>query len=141
LTIAELLSELSTNQERIWAIIQYWSSVSFGLIIAMHMIQTQLKWAIVSALLLTYAVYSLFCAFFVQQASTLAGAASRQAGELLADLQTQGKDLTIMREGLTASFSGAFWALNASGVAMIGLFLITIAYTIHRQLVVREEAS
>ena len=141
MTIAQLLSELSSSQERIWAIIQYWSSVSFGLIIAMHVIQTQLKWTIVSALLIIYSAYSNFCLSYANQANIQAIGAYQQASALLAELQAQGEDLTMMREALEAGFSNAEFSLISVIVAAIGLFLITIAYTIYRQLTVRREAS
>ena len=141
MTIAELLAEISTSQERIWAILQYWSSVSFGLIIAMHMIQTQLKWVLVSALLLIYSAFSAFCVYYVMQANALAFYLNQQAYILIDELQTQGNDFSLVRDGLEASWSSGFVGASSFFLAGVGLFFLTNAYAIYRQLVIREEAS
>lgn len=141
MTIAQLLAEMSTSQERIWAIMQYWSSVSFGLIVAMHVIQSQLKWVIVSLLLIVYTCYTTFCLFFLRQAIVMAEGASAQARVLLNELKNQGADLTIMREAMEASFSNYDYAATLGFFAPIGLYILTIAYTVYRQIEIRREAS
>jgi len=140
LTIAQLLAEMSTSQERIWAIIQYWSSVSFGLIVAMHVIQSQLKWVIVSLLLILYTCYSSFCLFLLRQAIIMAEGASAQARVMLTELKTQGSDLTIMREAMETSASIYDFAATLGFVAPIGLYLLTIGYTVYRQIEIRRES-
>ncbi len=139
MTIAQLLAEMSTSQERIWAILQYWSSVSFGLIVAMHVIQSQLKWVVVSLLLIVYTCYTTFCLFFLRQAIIMAEGASAQARIMLTELKTQGSDMTIMREAMEASFSNYNYAATLGFLVPIGLYLITIAYTVYRQIEIRRE--
>jgi hypothetical protein len=118
---------------------QYWSSVSFGLIVAMHVIQSQLKWVIVSLLLIVYTCYSAFCLFFLRQAIVMAVGASAQATVMLTELKTQGADLTIMREAMDASFSNYDYAATLGVLAPAGLYLLTIAYTVYRQIEIRRE--
>jgi hypothetical protein len=74
-------------------------------------------------------------------AVVVAEGASHQARIILGELKTQGADLTLLREAMKASSSCYDLAAVLRFVAPTGLFLITVAYTLYRQVVVRREAS
>ena len=140
MTLAELLSELGASQERIWFILQYWSSVSFGLIVGMHIIRNKLHWVVVSILLSVYSAYSFFCLIWISQANRLANGAADQAAARFIELQNQGEDVGILYEAFTAS-SGIGSSGIVGSIAMIGLFASTVSYTVYRQWTIRSEAS
>jgi hypothetical protein len=71
----------------------------------------------------------------------MAVGASAQARVMLTELKTQGADLTIMREAMEASFSNYDYAATLGFFAPIGLYLLTIAYTVYRQIEIRRETS
>jgi len=75
------------------------------------------------------------------QANALAFYLNQQAYILIDELQTQGNDFSLVRDGLEASWSSGFVGASSFFLAGVGLFFLTNAYAIYRQLVIREEAS
>ncbi len=140
MSIAELFAELGTHRERIWLIIQFWSSVSFGLIIAVHIIQTRFHWFVTLLLISLYTVYTIFCMRFVQEANIIAGGFIQELNLRLSNLPSTTESLSEVQQAFELAsyeFAGTTYAPFAIG----GLFITVISYIIYRQLQIRRDAS
>jgi hypothetical protein len=60
---------------------------------------------------------------------------------LIDELQNQGQDFGLVRDGLNAVYSSSNIGALAFFPATLGLLLVTIGYAIYRQLVIRREAK
>jgi hypothetical protein len=58
MTEAEILADIASHGDRVWAILQYWTSVSFGLLVASHFAAEQVNKYALIALLLIYSFFT-----------------------------------------------------------------------------------
>ncbi len=54
MTEAEILAELTSHGDRIWSIMQYWTSISFAVLIAAHLTAARISWIVIAIFLLIY---------------------------------------------------------------------------------------
>ena len=62
MTEAELIYQLGESANRLWTLVQWWASISFGLVALAHFSIRKLSLALVGALLSLYVLFSLLLA-------------------------------------------------------------------------------
>jgi hypothetical protein len=123
---AEIMVQVSLNDEALWVMIQWWVSISFGLIALAHFGRNQLTLPLVILLALIYiagtGVYWTVIQIYVQSSLDYFGdlRSLRDAGAL-----TQGTETYIRRWTDP-------WHVGFFGIAMIGIFFGTIWYFFYR---------
>ncbi len=60
MTEYEIIYLISQHTDRVWNIMQFWSSISFGLIIVAYIAAAKLNWPIIVIITCIYIVFSLF---------------------------------------------------------------------------------
>lgn len=131
MTIAELLTALSSAQERIWLISQYWTSVSFGLIIAAYVISKKLHFVMTATVLMFYVAFTIFCTTLARQAIVLCEGIFVEIHLKLDQLEANGEALDNVRRGLVEGFE--HYNLPVAYFAFGGLFFTVIAFVSYSQ--------
>ena len=57
----EIVGQLAVHGDRTWSILQYWTSVSFGILVAGHFAANRIHWAVLGVFGLLYFVFSYVC--------------------------------------------------------------------------------
>ena len=127
MTEAEILAQLAVHGDRLWSILQYWTSVSFGMLIAGHFAADRMHWLALVLFCTLYILFSRNClSMIVFDASVIrAGLDQLQsmadAGEPLGHIAQN----FIDNAPLNNSSQGKYWATRAMAG---GMFLSTLAY-------------
>ena len=58
MTEVELLAQQSSAGDFLWSLLQYWTGVSMGVLIAAHLAASRLGWVIIAIFLVTYIAFS-----------------------------------------------------------------------------------
>ncbi|NCF17231.1 MAG: hypothetical protein GWP63_03255 [Haliea sp.] len=130
MTEADLLEHLLSNGDLLWSQMQYWTSVSFGVLIAAHLAAKRLSWIILIGFVVLYTIFSSYIGQLVKlNLETIKGI---------------GADLNLLAESGVAlsntslSFLEHFPLLNETVVGQLvrsilgyGLLIITIGYTLY----------
>jgi hypothetical protein len=123
MTEAELIAEFGLNLERAWGMIQWWTSITFAVLLAAHLGMKYLNIVIVSIIILLYSLLSFLVAqvFFSYMQSAFASIGS------LSDLSEQ-----VDLSGLSAHLLGPNSGLLAMTlwVTVLVTFLTTIFYVV-----------
>jgi hypothetical protein len=130
MTEAEILAEVSAHGDRLWSVLQYWTSVSFGLLIAAHFAAERInKYALLGFLLL-YTAFSFTLIGMIRFDSGMiaAGVAATQT------LIDNGESVSLLAQKFIATSpatnSSTFAKLSRLGMA-VGLYVTAIAYPIY----------
>ena len=130
MTEVEILSEMTTHGDRIWSILQYWTGVCFGILVAAHLTAWRVS-LIVIAVFLT--VFSLFTLQLVNMLTYDMGVIRAGAVEL-ASMADKGADLgSIARTVLSSSpaVSNDPYAIFLRYSVLPAMFIVTLAYPIY----------
>jgi hypothetical protein len=126
---AEILEQLAAHGDRMWSIFQYWTSVSFAILIAGHFAAERLHWMVLVFFGLLYASFTFNFVNMVQFDSSVIRAGIDQL-ELLVE---EGQQLTLI--GQTFITEGPLSRQNRSLVralviqlAFSGLSIATLVY-------------
>jgi hypothetical protein len=131
MTVAELLAALSTAQERLWLISQYWTSVSFGLIIAAYVVSKKLHIVMTTTVLVIYAAFTFFCLILLRQAVVLCEGIYWEVQLKLDQLEANGEPLDNVRRGLVEGFE--LYNLTIGYFVFGGVFFTVIAFVTYSQ--------
>lgn len=130
MTEAEILADMAGHGDRIWAMLQYWTGVSFGLLVAAHFAADRLNKYALFILLLLYTAFT-FSVLRMQQfdqGMILAGIAQ------LTLMAENNENLTLLGKNLLtlsplAQMSPFYKGLNIFMGA--GLYITSIVYPIY----------
>ena len=139
MSLAELLAELSSSQERLWTILQFWSSVSSGLIIAVYVIDKKVQIALTYSVLFVYSAYTYFCLVLLIQAGTLIEGLVENIELELNLLESQQNVVSPLAEGFRSGWQG--YSPIPILVAYLGLYFLAAGFTLYRQHGPRDKAA
>lgn len=129
MTEAEILEQLASHGDRMWSIFQYWTSVSFALLIAGHFAADRIHWLV---LVFFGILYASFTYTFVNMAQFDASVI-RTGLDQLSAIAEEGQHLSMLGETFISESPLSKenpYALSgfASSIAFIGLFLAALIY-------------
>ena len=125
MTETEIVGQLAVHGDRIWSILQYWTSVSFGILVAGHFAANRIHWSVLILFSALYSAFSNACLdMFYFDASTI------QAGlHQLQSMADSGEALGQIAQNFIensplanqTSLTRIFWRFMG-----LGLFLMTL---------------
>lgn len=127
MTETEIVGQLAVHGDRIWSILQYWTSVSFGILVAGHFAANRMHWSVLILFGALYSAFSSVCLdMFVFDASTI-----RAGLHQLQSMADRGEPLGQIGQNFIESsplanqtlLNRIFWSFMG-----LGLFLTTLAY-------------
>jgi hypothetical protein len=130
MTEADILAQITVYAEQISANMQYWTSVSFGVLVAAHLTKGQVSGVIIAFALIFYAGFT-----WLMASTTLFQIGIIKSGVLaLAQLAESGQTLSLIgeeaiRSGPLANTTAS--TLFARRAVLLGMFLLTCAYPIY----------
>jgi hypothetical protein len=129
MTEAEILEQLATHGDRMWSILQYWTSVSFAILIAGHFTADRIHWLVLAFFGILYACFSLLFTNMVQFDSSVITAGL----DHLQQMAEEGQQLsligqTFISESPLSKQNPSLVTSSAMRLAFIGLFLATLVY-------------
>ena len=130
--ILEMLAEAGAAQDRMWMIMQYWTSVSFGLLIAAYLAAARIASVALYSLVAVYCSFSYFCWSLLQQAIALLVGLLKSIQLVYEQLPAEDSHLLPIGEGLQEGWQG-FSSTGAAPVfvALFGLFLFVNLFSIY----------
>jgi len=135
MTEAELLSQLNELGDSIWSLIQWWASISFGLLALTNFFGRQLKLAFVVVILALYVTFSLaISGNFLRLSDQLVGVISSLA-TLDANVGLSEAGKAALGEDRNFFLTAGVWFV----ISVIGTFLGTISYVIFGYLKAHKE--
>ena len=142
MTEAEIVEQLATPGDRIWSIFQYWTSVSFAILIAGHFSAERIHWLVLVFLGILYASFSLLFSNMVQFDSSVISAGLVQ----LQRMAEEGQQLsllgqTFITEGPLSMQNPSPEMTSVTRLAFFGLFLATLVYPTYCHLKSRKSAN
>jgi hypothetical protein len=127
MTEAELVAQMAAHGDRLWSITQYWTSVSFGILIAGHFAADRIHWSILVFFGLLYLAFSDACYGMLVFDSGAIRAGLDQLQSMVDDGEPLGhigknfiENAPLNNQTLGTELRSAFMAL--------GLLLTTLAY-------------
>jgi len=125
---AELVSQYSIVLDRIWSITQYWSSVSFGLIVVAYFAAHKLNRSLLASLTTMYTVYT-FWIFLALARNTLW---QRSIAQDLQDLANGGITLTSYASELVQVVAAPSFVYAILPIVIyMGLYFASMTYLIY----------
>jgi hypothetical protein len=127
---AELVSHVYSSQEAIWSLLQYWTSVSMGVLIGAHFVASRLNRLVIAFFLVIYISFSI-------QIYSIIAAHMQILQGIAMDLQQ------LADGGISLSNSSRSWLENSptvndspwlklNGLLMnLAMFVATISYPIY----------
>ena len=130
MTEADILAQITAYGDQISASMQYWTSVSFGVLVAAHLTRGQVSGFIVAVALIFYIGFTWLIA------STMLFALGMIRSSVLALLQLaeSGQTLSLIAEQAIRNgpvFTATASILIARRAVLLGMFLLTCAYPIY----------
>ena len=130
MTEAEIFADMAAHGDRVWSILQYWTSVSFGLLVAAHFAADQLNKYALFILLFLYSAFSFSLLRMLQfdQGMILAGIAQlRLMAENGAILSLLGENVIVTSP--LATMTPFYRSINIFMGG--GLYITSIVYPIY----------
>ena len=127
MTEAEILEQLATHGDRVWSIVQYWTSVSFAMLIAGHFAADRVHWLVLIWFGLLYAAFTLT---FVSMA-VFDGQVIRAGLVQLQGIGGEGRELGLIGQTFVtdAPLQNPGVIRRIAGLLMFfGLFFTTLVY-------------
>ena len=132
MTEAEILAELTSHGDRIWSIMQYWTSISFAVLVAAHLTAARISWIVIAIFLVIYVLVTFQFAVMLRFDMDMIRAG---LSELM--VRSENGQLTLLSQGAIeqgplANDTPTLKVLrNAVG---LGMFTVTIFYPIYCKL-------
>ena len=126
----EIFQLLAVHVERVWSDIQFWTSVSFGLLIAAHLAAANVSRSVLVVVLALYILFTISVMPAIRYETQAIKAVGRQL-EMIAD---EGAKLSpVSRAALDyGPLLNDTWYTRIPRQGMVlGLFLVTLLYPIH----------
>ena len=128
MTEADLLEQIHSSGGMVWSLLQYWTSVSFGILIAAHLAAKRLSWVVLSAFAVIYTLFTLNIVQLMRlQMDNLPSIAN--------DLHLLAKEGVVL-SGVANNFLENSPVVNQTKFDQVlrwlmvaGMFAVTIAYT------------
>jgi hypothetical protein len=130
MTEADLLEHLLSTADLLWSQIQYWTSVSFGALIAAHLAAKRLSWIILIGFVALYTIFSSYIGQVVKfnlEAMRGIGADLRLLAESGVALSNTSLSFLEQSPILHETIVGQF----VKSIMGYGLLIITIGYTLY----------
>ena len=123
----EIVGQLAVHGDRIWSVLQYWTSVSFGIMVAGHFAADRIHWSVLALFGLLYIAFSNVCLDMLNFDSSTIRAGLDQLQSMADNGAALGRigqnfveNSPLSNQTLLSQF---FWILTG-----FGLFLTTLAY-------------
>lgn len=137
MTEAQILVDMGVHGDRVWSIMQFWTSVSFGILIAAHFAAERLNLFVLVVILLLYTSFSLSLARMLQFDQGIIFAGIQQL-QLLA----QSGSLSLVGQKVLATsplVSDTSFFVLLRMFMTLGLFITTIVYSIYSFLQAKQQ--
>ena len=122
----ELMSLTREHISFMMSLLQWWAGITLGVLVAVHVIGSELNRYIASILAIFYSCFTIFV-------SAIESAQGKRISEIIVDfdkLQQQGTELTTLTLVMLEEREPALLQIILGAVCYWGLFLSTIAYII-----------
>ena len=132
MTEAEILADLTSHGDRIWSIMQYWTSISFAVLIAAHLTAARISWLVIAIFLVIYVLVTFQFSVMLRFDMEMIRAGVR---ELM--VRSENGQLTLLsqaaiEQGPLANDTPTLkFIRNAVG---LGMFAATVSYPIYCKL-------
>lgn len=127
MTEYDLIFAWSEVTGHLWSMIQFWASVSFGLIAIAHLAATKLNTVLVTVALVLYASLSMFIGSLIYADGQILLAVYTDAARYAASVENVSETIrSLAAYQASESFGGVFFIL-----ALPGTFLATVSYFIY----------
>lgn len=126
----EILEHMALHGDRVWSNLQFWTSVSFGLLIAAHIAAANVSKSVLAAILVLYMFFTAtFMGMVLYDIEVI-----RAGGMQLKMLADAGAQLSLISQATLdhGPVLNDSWykSIVRQGMA-VGLFLVTLLYPIH----------
>ena len=126
----EILEHMVAHGEQVWSNLQFWTSVSFGLLIAAHIAAANVSKSVLAAILVLYMFFTAtFMGMVLYDIEVI-----RAGGMQLKMLADAGAQLSLISQATLdhGPVLNDSWykSIVRQGMA-VGLFLVTLLYPIH----------
>lgn len=124
---AELILAWGEISGHLWTIVQFWASISFGVIAVAHFASEKLNHFLVLLVIFLYTLFSIYCGGFYVSDIQLLLALYEEAGSLLTE---RGEDAVFLTAfaNYPQVWTGALFGL----LGLPSIYLGSIAYLIYR---------
>ena len=126
----EILELMAMHDDKAWSVLQFWTSVSFGLLIAAHFAAANVSRSVLVVVLVLYILFTATVMPGIRFETQAIKAAGKQL-EILAD---EGAKLSLISRAALdyGPLLNDTWYTRIPRQAMVlGLFLVTLFYPIH----------
>ena len=142
MTEAEILEQVVTHGDRIWSIFQYWTSVSFAILIAGHFAAERIHWVVLAFFGTLYASFSLFFADMIQFDANVISAGLDQLQQMVEEGEQIGlMAQTFIAEGPLSKQNKSLLLIVATRFAFLGLFVATLVYPTYCHVKLRKSPA
>jgi len=126
LSEAEIIESLFSIYDRYWTIVQWWSSVSFSLIIVAYLAADRLNKGIVATLLGLYSLYTVWVYLLMAYNVNMAVA-------LLADLESLRIAGNLLSQGALVTLQDKLpeYGTRLGSVALLATFIACVGYFLY----------
>lgn len=122
-----LLFAWSETTGHLWSIIQFWVSISFGLIVVAHIAAHKLNIVLVSTMILLYSLVSLFIGSLIVADGNILQAVYRDAASLIETKEQASATISALANYQNNGQFGGYFIV----IALPLTFLSTIAYLVY----------
>lgn len=130
MTEAEILTEIAVHGDRIWAIMQYWTSVCFGLLIAAHLTAARVSGYVIAIFLILYSIFTFQLMTMLRFDMKVIQAGIMELERLADSGETLGLTAQAVVENGPVAHD-TWYTLLLRRVTGVGMFIATIAYPIY----------
>lgn len=127
MTEYDLIFTWSETTGHLWAMIQFWVSISFGLIVVAHIAAHKLNIVLVSTMILLYSFVSIFIGSLIVADGNILQAVYFDAARLIETKETTSATIAALANYQTKEQFGGFFI----SIALPVTFISTIAYFIY----------
>lgn len=129
MTEAEILEQLATHGDRVWAILQYWTSVSFAILIAGHFSAARMHWLVLIFIGMLYVSFTFMFTEMLQFDASVIRAGLDQLQKIVEeDKQLSLIGHAFITEAPLNQQNRSLLTISANRLAFLGLFLVTLVY-------------
>lgn len=123
MTEAEVLAEVTSHGDRIWSIVQYWSSISFGLLIAAHITAHRTALSVLVTFLALYTLFTIQLWGMLRFDFQVISAGIDQLRSMANSDELSAMGTSVIRHGPTANDN--VYTIGLRWIIGLGLFLAT----------------
>ena len=130
MTEAEIVAQMATHGDRVWMVLQYWTSISFAVLVASHLTKGQVNGWVVAIALIFYAAFSwLMSTMIVFDGEVVSGGLAA-----LNQMKADGHSLNAVSEAFlhhAPLTTDSDLRRTVRVGTVIGMFALTCAYPIY----------